>query len=61
MIYDVMVESEYYCQKCKRIHQTRVKGFTKKNDQLLSVINMRKWIHWLKDSKQSHEHRIEEI
>ena len=20
MIYDVMVESEYYCQKCKRFH-----------------------------------------
>ena len=42
MIYDVMVESEYYCQKCKRFHPTRVKGFTIRNDQLLSIVNMRK-------------------
>ena len=42
MIYDITVESEYYCQKCKRVHKTRVKGFTTRNDQLLSIVNMRK-------------------
>ena len=40
MIYDVIVESEYQCQKCKRVHQTRVKGFTIRNDQLLSIVNV---------------------